>query len=213
MDYEDSKKELLSYLKHRTLNIIRDANTFLWAKTRHHETFHEGPEWNSLGGGNILVAIGLIATLNYLAKIHWLLGGHNIEDDGTIVEKHAFNLLLTDYPADTGLTSHDEIDEIYELSRDRLVHMLAPKEGGLQILSLGPSESKYEDEWKGYMNSKDPSFIFGGDNGLVRCQTELLIRDAISICESIYEKVSNDEYSATTESTLKWIMAQLGHNV
>jgi hypothetical protein len=92
-----SRKDLISYVSHRSLNIIRDTNTFLWMRSLDSKPPGLDKRFeNATGYGNILVGAGLFLTLAYLSSIFWTLEGKNqLDHDSLTKVKEALAYLKT----------------------------------------------------------------------------------------------------------------------
>jgi hypothetical protein len=74
MTLDEVKAELKSEVQRRVEGLVADCRTLLAVRTEQHGWFKQRQSQVGLGGGNFLIAIGLLALLNFLAKVHlWLV--------------------------------------------------------------------------------------------------------------------------------------------
>lgn len=168
------------------------------------------------GGGNFLMAQGLFATLNLLAKVYVLLVDK--EERGKcsdINETKAFHTLVSDLPTEIrlGLEGPD-IDRAWQSFRNTPAHMGRPKEITLAYdVEIKPEDlPKVEETSKAaelvskkiaaLFSKEDPSF--SKKDGFLHCNVDLLARDLGKITQWLTEEIMKADQEHA-EKCLDWI--------
>lgn len=219
-------EKLVDYIN-RSFDIIADTNTYIWIRAVQPQILQENKE---LGGGNLLMALGLSAVLNYLAKIYILLkeeGGITAEEIkqakqwlkdnqyeklafkdaieikrvGQINETEAFKKLLADCPgANLGLTA-EELLGVWRNVRNKLTHTATPGK-----------DYQVDARWGGvtYQNAKADAFnfnmVFYTDGfGRMHCNVDVLNIRVEKIKEWLIEQITQDIFGKeAVVRALKW---------
>lgn len=231
----DPKEEIARYIGDRTKNLTNDSNTFLWVRTEHYNALENAPE---IGGGNLLIAIGLFAALNHLAKIYSLLKGgkfvtkeeaenakrsHREMDkqtrnlmrpkrEGEMNETEAFKKLVMESPAANLGIRQGDLEKVYDAFRNKLTHMVAPRAGDIVLTFVPPAEGSgvsYIELKKSIMLRDELAFRYKED-GLLECNVDLLSRDVEKIANWLVDAIENDRFTETNiRNTLSWIRNRL----
>lgn len=139
---EQERSELKSYITDRTSNITNDCRTFLWVRTEHGEIFDQ-PNLG-VGGGNILMAVGLFATVEYLSKIGYILDKGVGSDNAT----DCFIWLIKNLPPSIKLFADTEnevnLNSFWNVWRNKLAHLVAPKHARAETVSPIKSHPNYQ---------------------------------------------------------------------
>jgi hypothetical protein len=186
-----------------------------------------------MGGGNLLIAMGLFATLNYLGKIYWLLRGEPVftkgdeakkalgklpaeiadlfspKRDGFIDETLAFKELIEDASdvSKLGLQKSD-IVKAYTEVRHKLTHMIAPRVGNVMLANISKDKTFELVKSEIYADQK-PSFSYQ-DDGVRLCDVDRLNRDVSKIRDWLVKAVENGKYDANIDTSLAWVEKALG---
>jgi hypothetical protein len=84
MTLGEAKAELKYEVHRRVEGLVADCRTFLAVRTEQHDWFKRRQSEVGLGGGNFLIAIGLLALLNFLSKVHlWLADRESFATEAT----------------------------------------------------------------------------------------------------------------------------------
>jgi hypothetical protein len=100
MTLGESKAELKYQVHRRVEGLVADCRTLLAVRTEQHQWFKKRQGEVGLGGGNFLIAIGLLALLNFLAKVHlWLVDSQSFATEANLEEvKAAKARVIEDIP-------------------------------------------------------------------------------------------------------------------
>ncbi len=204
--------DLQSYIRDRTKNITKDCRTLLFFKQEYNGEYHAHED--ILGGGNLLIATGLFAALEYLSKIYYVLkvGYENIPNSDKPaptrrpheihLEKPLFEL-IGDYPINFGLQTlgRPRLKKFWHKWRNKLAHLLAqdPRWGAVEA---------FDDLGLNFQNTEtyiENNFIsFSRNNGRWICNADKFRMDIDEISEWTCNQMNN--YSGERiRSTLNWL--------
>lgn len=187
----DDLKEYIT----RAKGITNDCRTFLWARLEHPESIDDDPSLE-LGGGNLLMASGLFATLGYLATIYVLLTGkeeRSSRNDKEIIASDAFVDLMKDCPIKLGLNGLNEIElkKFWDRWRNQLTHRLVPGRG--TALTISP---RINPNLKGTYKRVIEDFLRDGE------------LDSFHKTEDDWQLSNIDKLNAGIDRITKWVSDQ-----
>lgn len=197
------KDEVISYIADRTGNIVNDAYTFLWVRTTHLKEF----EAKGFGGGNLLVALGLFATMNYLGKVYYLLIGnpahYNEKDELKVDETQAFKELILAVPTISRLgLKEDEIVPAYKEIRHKLTHRIAPDFGNTMLANISPNK---DFETVRSIIETDKINTFEYKDGVRLCDVDRLARDVNKISLWLVGEIKASKFDPNIEVAFEWL--------
>lgn len=205
----DHKSELISFIKNRTQNITNDCRTFLWFKSVHNKEYKSINNLR-IGGGNLLMAIGLFSSMEYLCKIYYVLkiGYENIPNSdkqkgrNDIKWQKPLNVLITDYPADFGIKSlsSDKIKLFWKNWRHKLAHLLAQDPLWGQVNAFDNRNENYNEAMENLKNT----IPFIQENGRWICNADRLAKEIDSISDWLIKET--DKYDDNRiKNTFEWL--------
>lgn len=223
----NEKEKLVDYIN-RSQAIIADTNTYIWLRSVNPKILNDIPE---LGGGNLLMALGLFAVINYLGKIYTILKGgipvtkdqadaanqwlkdKNIKDSGfekiietkrfgQLNETEAFKTLLNDCPGLNLGLSPEELKGVWHNIRNKLTHVVSPGKDYQINARLGGGT--YEKAKKEAFNFNRVFYIDGSVR--VHCNVDVLGIKVEKIKEWIIEQLNSNTFEEDNiNRALRWV--------
>lgn len=215
------RKEIAEYIENRCNFLLRDTNTFVWAKTNVSQTFDLDYDHCNIGGGNMLMVHGLLAIINYLAKIYYILNkGDKLRDE----EKEKFLIehlktkleykgkelkineyfLLKPYINETNAFTYfisespvdwclgkDEPKTVWNFYRNKLAHLALPR---AMVRADGAADESYCTRKEKIARSEGKAFTKVNDK--YECNADLLQRDTEILINFVCTAIQNaDKFS------------------
>ncbi|GEM_PF-5252103 len=183
---------LMQSIENATM-MIPDCKTFIYSRGKYIKELQD----NGCGGGNFLMALGMFATIGFLANLYWILSGKdfNAPKDGDVKDdvstEIAFGKLIKDVPSSVvnlGLLVA-EAGRVWNYFRNKLAHIASPAQ---PVRTFSPSSPR-ADFLTHLARDNRPAFVKEDGHNWI-CEIDLLTFRVEQTKDWLMEKLDKNEF-------------------